>query len=255
MCEKAFRDCINYLEQELAAVNLPAGVTKVVRDNIDRATQLLDDGSKPWEAKLGIVEGSVNTAKDALMGVTLGNKLKITTGDITAAPVSGIVNAANTSLKLGGGVAGAIRQKGGPRVQAECDVITGGQKNKVEMGKVAVTSGGNLSQTILHAAVMDWGGQASFESVRRATRNIIVEAKQRGLKSIAIPALGAGAGGLSAQESAAAIRKGLYDMVMDLMDFNEIQIVAYDGATQSAFDQAFGGGTQRSTSPRQKLAA
>ena len=233
---------MDYIEGELANVQLPADVTQVVRTQIDRATRLLDDGSKPWESKVGFIEGAVNLAKDALMEVTLGNKLRITTGDITDAQVEGIVNAANTSLHLGGGVADAIRRKGGPRVQQECDKITKGQKGKVGMGEVAVTSGGNLPQSILHAAVMDHGGSASFESVRRATRNIILTAKARGLKSFAIPALGAGAGGLSAQESAEAIRKGLNDMVMDLMDFTEIQIVAYDGATQGAFDLVFGRG-------------
>lgn len=237
MCEKNFRACIEYIEKELPSAQLPAHVQQNVREQIDRATRLLDDTGRAWDKKVGLIEGAVNTAKEALMEMTLGKKLKIFTGDITNAPVAGIVNAANTSLILGGGVAGAINQKGGPQVQQACDAITNGQKRPIEMGTVAVTSGGRLRQSILHAAVMPWGGQASFESVRRATRNIIVQAKRAGLRSIAIPALGAGSGGLSAQESAAAIRKGLYDMVMDLTDFDEIQLVTSDPGVQSAFQQ------------------
>lgn len=235
MCEQNFRACIDYLEGGLKQARLPADVSRLVREQLDRATSLLDDSSKPWDRKVGFIEGAVNEAKNALMGVTLDGKLKIVQGDITTAPVQGIVNAANTSLRLGGGVAGTIYQRGGQQVQNDCYKITNNGSRPIEMGKVAVTSGGNMPQTILHAAVMDWGGTASFESVRRATRNIVLEAKARGLRSIAIPALGAGSGGLSAQESAAAIRKGLYDMVMELDSFDEIQMVVSDASVQAAF--------------------
>ena len=65
--------------------------------------------------------------------------VEILQGDLTEMDTDAIVNAANNDLQLGGGVAGAIRRKGGPRIQAECDEI-----GPVPVGGAAITSGGNL---------------------------------------------------------------------------------------------------------------
>lgn len=91
---------------------------------------------------------------------------------------------------------------------------------------VGSSPAGPLKAPVIHAAVMAWGGKATFDSIRRATRNIILEAKAKGFKSLSIPALGAGSGGVSPTESARAIEKGLYDLVLDLAAFDEIKIVA-----------------------------
>lgn len=72
---------------------------------------------------------------------------------------------------------------------------------------------------------MEWGGKATFDSIRKATRNIVIEARRNGIKTLSIPALGAGAGGVTPEESAQAIKKGLYDRVMDLVGFDQINIV------------------------------
>ena len=69
----------------------------------------------------------------------IGNHIEICLGDITEMDVDAIVNAANNDLQLGGGVAGAIRRKGGPRIQAECDEI-----GAIPVGGAAITSGGKL---------------------------------------------------------------------------------------------------------------
>ena len=87
-------------------------------------------------------------------------------GDITQEAVDAIVNAANSDLVLGAGVAGAIREKGGLSIQAECDAI-----GPIAVGDAAVTGAGELrARYVIHAAGMPPGGSASAESVRSSVR-------------------------------------------------------------------------------------
>src|SRR5580704_10730182 len=106
-------------------------------------------------------------------------------GDLTESDCEAVVNAANTDLMLGAGVAGAIRTRGGPRIQAECDQI-----GPIELGEAAVTTGGNLkARYVIHAAGMHLGGRASERSLRDASRNTLRRATEKGIKSIAFPAI------------------------------------------------------------------
>ena len=75
------------------------------------------------------------------MNVKINNSiLELIQGDITEMATDAIVNAANAQLILGGGVAGAIRNKGGPAIQTECDKIGG-----TFVGGAVITTGGNLT--------------------------------------------------------------------------------------------------------------
>ena len=69
----------------------------------------------------------------------MAGRIAICEGDLTEQAVDAIVNAANSALVLGAGVAGAIRAKGGPSIQAECDAI-----GPIEVGDAAVTGAGDL---------------------------------------------------------------------------------------------------------------
>ncbi|MFH0834236.1 MAG: macro domain-containing protein [Patescibacteria group bacterium] len=240
MCQQAFQACLDYLRKNLDASGLPAQLVRETRGRIQQAFGILGDTSKNWEGKIDPLTKVVDAMKEELIKVILRGKLGVSQGDITGARADAIVNAANTSLKLGGGVAGAIHQKGGQQVQAECDAIIQQLGQNLKKGKVAATSGGKLNKTVLHAAVMELGGQADFESVRRAMRNVVLEAKKLNLKTLAIPALGAGFGGLTHEQSAQAIRKGLLDVVMDLIGFERIEIVASDQPTKNAFEKVLG---------------
>src|ERR1700693_1929618 len=113
------------------------------------------------------------------------DKVRISQGDITDRAVDAIVNAANNDLILGAGVAGAIRTKGGPAIQQECDRI-----GKIALGEAAVTSGGKLkAKFVIHAASMHLGGRTSEENLRTSTRNSLLRASERKLASIALPAI------------------------------------------------------------------
>ena len=109
-------------------------------------------------------------------------------GDLTEQDVDAIVNAANNDLILGGGVAGAIARRGGPAIQAECRAI-----GPIEVGGAAITTGGQLkARFVIHAASMRLGGQTSAESLRASTRRSLELASERGLRSMAFPAVGTG---------------------------------------------------------------
>ncbi len=119
-------------------------------------------------------------------------------GDITEQEVDAIVNAANSALVLGSGVAGAIRAKGGPTIQAECDA-----HGAIDVGDAAVTGAGDLrARFVIHAAGMPPGGEATEASVRGAVRRSFELARENGCLTLACPAVGAGVGGLSLQRCA-----------------------------------------------------
>jgi len=125
-------------------------------------------------------------------------RITLVEGDITDQVVDAIVNAANNDLVLGSGVAGAIRSKGGPSIQQECDA-----HGPVEVGGAAITGAGELpARHVIHAAGMALGGQASEESVRSSLRRSLELASEAGCESVAVPAIGAGVGGLSLQRCA-----------------------------------------------------
>jgi O-acetyl-ADP-ribose deacetylase (regulator of RNase III) len=128
----------------------------------------------------------------------MSGRIALAEGDITEQRVDAIVNAANSALILGAGVAGAIRAKGGPSIQEECDAI-----GPIEVGGAALTGAGDLpARYVIHAAGMPPGGQADENSVRSSVRRSLELACEKGCESIALPAIGAGIGGVSLQRCA-----------------------------------------------------
>jgi O-acetyl-ADP-ribose deacetylase (regulator of RNase III) len=128
----------------------------------------------------------------------VSGRISIVEGDLTEQAVDAIVNAANSALVLGAGVAGAIRERGGPTIQAECDAI-----GPIAVGGAALTGAGRLpARFVIHAASMPPGGSASEESVRSSLRRSLELAREKGCRSIAIPALGAGVAGFPVQRCA-----------------------------------------------------
>jgi len=123
------------------------------------------------------------------MEIHIANRsLELIEGDITEMDTDAIVNAANAQLILGGGVAGAIRKKGGPAIQAACDK-TGG----TFVGGAVITTGGNLrARHVIHAVGPRLGEGDEGSKLRNATLNALKVADQNGLKSIAFPAISTG---------------------------------------------------------------
>lgn len=114
--------------------------------------------------------------------------LELVEGDITAQSTDAIVNAANSSLVLGAGVAGAIRKKGGAAIQEECNKIGG-----CPVGGAVITTGGNLKANhVIHAVGPRMGEGDEDEKLKNATLNSLQVADDNNLKSIAFPAISTG---------------------------------------------------------------
>lgn len=127
-----------------------------------------------------------------------GVSLEVLQGDITEFSGDAIVNPANTLLIMGGGVAGAIKRKGGDTIEFEARKYA-----PVPIGDAVVTTAGRLKcRFIIHSPTVQYPGSPSTsEQVYKATRAALIKAKEIGVKSIALPLMGAGVGGLRPEES------------------------------------------------------
>lgn len=162
----------------------------------------------------------------------MSGRIRIVEGDLTAQEVDAIVNAANSALVLGAGVAGAIRARGGPTIQAECDAI-----GPIEVGGAAITGAGALpARHVIHAATMAPGGSASEESVRAAMRSALALAAERGLRRIAVPALGAGIAGFPMQRCAEILIEEARRHLAGSTSLEEIRFVPYGEPAYRVFE-------------------
>lgn len=129
--------------------------------------------------------------------------ISIERGDITDWEVDAIVNAANSTLAMGSGVAGAIKRKGGVIIEEEAL-----RQGPVEVGEAVLTTGGNLPAThVIHGAVMGTDLKTDGEMIAKTTRAILALADKHRITSIALPALGAGVGHVPPPVSADAMLK------------------------------------------------
>mgnify|MGYP001025470695 FL=1 len=126
--------------------------------------------------------------------VTSGQVIQIRQGDLTQEDSDAIVNAANSYLEHGGGVAGAIVRRGGDSIQQESDQWVR-QHGNVPAGQVAVTGAGRLPcKVVIHAVGPIWegGGQGEDELLRQAVWHSLLKANELQLSSISIPAISSG---------------------------------------------------------------
>ena len=125
-------------------------------------------------------------------------EVEVREADITKLDVDAIANAANTELRHGGGVAGAIVRAGGRVIQDESDDAA-----PLELGDAVETSAGELpSKWVIHAATMELGGPTSADIIRRATASTLRKADELGARSVGLVAFGTGVGGFPVGEAA-----------------------------------------------------
>jgi O-acetyl-ADP-ribose deacetylase (regulator of RNase III) len=125
-------------------------------------------------------------------------ELEVMQADVTALDVDAIANAANTQLRHGGGVAGAISRAGGPEVQRESD-----ERAPIALGDAVETTAGDIpARWVIHAATMELGGPTSADIIERATRATLAKAEELGCRSLALVAFGTGVGGFPLDEAA-----------------------------------------------------
>jgi O-acetyl-ADP-ribose deacetylase (regulator of RNase III) len=135
-------------------------------------------------------------------------KITIKQGDITREEVDVLVNAANTGLRGGGGVDGAIHRAAGPSVKKECRRLGG-----CKTGEAVITGAGNLkAKNIIHTPGPVWkgGNKGEPEQLRNSYSNSFSLAKKNGFKSIAFPSISTGIYGYPLEKaSKIALEEGI----------------------------------------------
>ena len=160
-------------------------------------------------------------------------KIALRQGDLTDADVDAIVNAANNELMLGGGVAGAIRVKGGPAIQHECDKI-----GPIALGEAAITGAGRLrARHVIHAASMRLGEATSEANLRAATRNSLRRADENSLKTVAFPAIGTGIAGFPIERCAVVMLAEVRAHLGGPTTLERIEFVLFDRHSLEVFER------------------
>ncbi len=159
------------------------------------------------------------------------DRISIVEGDITEQEVDVIVNAANTELRGGGGVDGAIHRRAGPGLMAACREIGG-----CPTGKAVITEGFELpARWVIHTAGPIWRGGAGDEDALLAScyRNSLALAEQQGARTIAFPSISTGVYGFPA---ARAARIAVSETVGFLRGHDEPETVVFVCFGGDAFD-------------------
>lgn len=163
--------------------------------------------------------------------------IRLVSGDITERALDAIVNAANSHLQHGGGVAGAIVKKGGRIIQEESDKI-----GFVPVGGAAITTAGKLpARFVIHAVGPRMGEGDEDNKLRNAVISSLRLASERGLKSISIPAISSGIFGFPKDRCA----KILVDTVKKFLEEHKdtsleiVEFCIFDDLTRGYFEQEF----------------
>ncbi len=169
------------------------------------------------------------------MNKSIADKIVIQQGDLTEMDTDAIVNAANNDLQLGGGVAGAIRRKGGEEIQRECDAI-----GSIPVGYAAITSGGKLkARHVIHAASMQLGGRTTAGMLGNSVAHSLRIAAERGLKTIAFPAVGTGIAGFPLEECASIMLHEAAQHLKTETSLEKIHFVLFDDHACDVFTRAW----------------
>ena len=162
-------------------------------------------------------------------------------GDITTEPVDAIVNAANSRLQHGGGVAAAIARRGGPVIQAESDAWVRAN-GEVSHDRPAVTGAGRLpSKAVIHAVGPVWGEGDEDAKLRAAVLGSLDAAAARGFVSIALPAISTGIFGFPRERGAQAIYRAIEDYLSANpgSSLREVRVTIIDDPTLEIFRKEF----------------
>lgn len=152
-------------------------------------------------------------------------------GDITKIVCDAIVNPANSLGYMGGGVAGAIKRTGGGEIEEEAV-----SKAPIPVGSAIATTAGRLRcKYVIHAPTMEYPAmRINVENVKLATKAALETAFKLGVKTIAIPGMGTGVGGVSADEAA----KVMINISKEYSDkFEKIIFIGFNDELVKAFEK------------------
>ncbi len=159
--------------------------------------------------------------------------LELVVGDITEQAVDAIVNAANSQLILGGGVAGAIRQKGGTAIQDECNT-----KAPIKVGQAVLTTGGRLkAKYVIHTVGPRMGECDEDQKLKSATLNVLKIADRNDLESVAFCAISTGIFGYPKDRCAEIMLKNTVAYIKSGAHLEKVVFCLYSRDTYDIFAQ------------------
>jgi O-acetyl-ADP-ribose deacetylase (regulator of RNase III) len=158
-------------------------------------------------------------------------EIEVVEGDITLQETAAVVNAANNHLWMGGGVAGAIKRKGGEAIEKEAISL-----GPVEVGEAVLTGAGSLkARHVIHAAVMGQDLHTDESKIRSATRSALKVADKKGIESVSLPALGTGVGGFSIHHCARIMMEEAIACLTGTTAVRLVRFVLFDAEAAKAF--------------------
>ena len=160
--------------------------------------------------------------------------IELVEGDITELTTDAIVNAANSALLLGAGVAGAIRMKGGPAIQEECYKI-----GKCPVGGAVITHGGNLkAKHVIHAVGPQMGEGDEDTKLTHATLNSLKVAEKNQLKNIAFPGISSGIFGFPIERCAEIMLSTAIEYLRSETGLEKVVFCLYGKSAFRVFEKA-----------------
>ncbi len=162
-------------------------------------------------------------------------EIEIIQGDITEMDTEAVVNAANAELALGAGVAGAIRRKGGPTIQEECNRIGG-----TYVGGAVVTGGGDLkAKYVIHAVGPRMGEGDEDRKLGDAVLNSLRRADENNMKSIAFPAVSTGVFGFPVDRAAEIMLESVKNHVSGPTSLEKVVFCLFGQEAYDVFTSEF----------------
>lgn len=159
--------------------------------------------------------------------------VELVQGDVTELQTDAIVNAANAQLVLGGGVAGAIKRKGGPEIQAQCNKIGG-----TFVGGAVITTGGKLkAKYVIHAVGPRMGEGDEDTKLKNATLNSLKLADKENIKSISFPAISTGIFGFPIGRCAEIMLRTTIDYLKGPTSLDKVVFCLFTESDYAVFEQ------------------
>lgn len=162
--------------------------------------------------------------------------LRLRQGDITSYQVDAIVNAANSALRGGGGVDGAIHKAGGPTIMAECRQI-----GQCPTGSACVTGAGKLpAQYVIHAVGPIWAGGSRNEAelLASAYQSSLEAAEARQVRTLAFPSISTGAYGYPLEPAAKIAMQTIVRHLKGDSGLREVYMVLFRPTDLDVYEQA-----------------
>lgn len=169
----------------------------------------------------------------------LNGRVVLKVGDITKEDAHAIVNAANGSLMGGGGVDGAIHRAGGPEILKQCkEIRKSSYPDGLPTGQAAVTTAGNMAaKNVIHTVgpVYGRGGKQKAEQLADCYRNSLALATEKGIETIAFPAISTGVYGYPLDEAAKVSSQAIEQFLRSDPFVREVRLVFFSRGDAEVF--------------------